>query len=74
MPPRIRNCQSGSVKDSQRIHKRIRCFIIVRERNVTHKKCGCLLLRSENNNCDTGKITDPQWRLHLREFQKGHKY
>ena len=40
---------------------------------MTHKKCGCLLQRSENNNCDAGNITGPRWRLHSARLSKGAK-
>ena len=69
--PRTRNSHNGLVKIQQRIHKEIRCFIIVRKKNVTYKKCGCFLLRSENNYWDAGKITDPRWRLHFARLSKG---
>ena len=56
MPPRTRDCHSGLVKLQQRIHKEIRCFLTVRKRNVTYKKCSCFfttkwksLLRCTNN-------------------------
>ena len=32
-----------------------------------------LLLRSENNYWDAGKITDPCWRLHFQRLSKGPK-
>ena len=54
-------------KDQPAVHIRIRFFNIVRKTYVTHKKCSCLLLRSENNYWDAGKSTDPRWHLHFAE-------
>ena len=70
MPPRIRNCHSGSVKDNQQIHKRIRYFIIAMKK-VTHKKYGRLLLWRENNYGHAGKwLTRGGGVYILRDFQK----